>query len=370
MKKLQLRIITSIFAGLFLGLFVFTSCEGPAGPAGADGLNGTDGTSGLNGDVTCLACHNTAVKNTITAQFAQSQHASGAIAVEYAGGRASCAQCHSHDGFVEWAFSGEVEADIADPKAWECSTCHNLHNTFDSTDYAFRVQGAVTMLDGSGATIDQGNNNLCINCHQARTGRASFDKDPTTYTRTFSGDDYEVYKNTTAIGPNGTVTDDAVNMTVEVVFDVPAGYTYISSTHAGPHHGPQGNLWAGIGGTVAGTPYAPHSAGCVGCHMGPESNHSFMPHETNCDACHGSKETEMDAIAERVQIVGEALEAIHAVHFSEEDGLFHPVYASLTTVQFDAWFNFMYVLEDRSNGAHNPTYIKAMLTQCENALNL
>lgn len=365
MKKLQLRIITSIFAGLFLGLFVFTSCEGPEGPAG---INGTDGTNGVAGEVACMACHNTDVKSQITSQFAQSQHASGAIAVDYAGARAGCAECHSHEGFVEWAYSGEVSGDIAAPSAWECNTCHNLHNTFDSTDYAFRVNGAVTMVDGSGAVIDQGNNNLCINCHQARTSRSSFDKDPITYTKTFTGADYEVYAHTTAIGPNGSVTPDTINMSVVVVFDVPAGYSYISSTHAGPHHGTQGNLWAGLGGTETGTMYGPHSGGCVTCHMGEESNHSFKPETANCEGCHGDKDAEMDAIADRIQAVGEALEAIHAVHYS--DGAFHPVYASLEKDQFDAWWNFMYVLEDRSNSAHNPSYIKSLIDQCETALGL
>jgi hypothetical protein len=372
MKKLQLRIITTIFATLFLGSFVFTSCEGPEGPMGPAGTDGTDGVDGVDGNITCMACHNVDVKNQITAQFARSQHASGAIAVDYAGGRASCAQCHSHDGFLEWAWNGEVAENIADPKAWECSTCHALHQTMDSTDYAFRVSGAVTLLDESGAVVDEGNNNLCVNCHQARRGRDSYEGTADeTYERTFTGADAAHYAETPSIGPNGSITVNATQDTVVVVFDVPvATHTYINSTHAGPHHGPQGNLWAGLGGTETGDMYGPHSAGCVGCHMGDNSNHSFWPLDENCDACHGSKESEMDAIADRIHAVGEALEDLHAVHYDDEDGAYHPMYASLTKDQFDAFWNFMYVLEDRSNGAHNPTYIKALLTKCETVLGI
>ena len=376
MKKLQFRVFTTILAGLVLGLFVFTSCEGPAGPAGADGTDGLDGTNGVDGvdgvdgEVACLVCHNTTTKSDITVQFARSQHASGAIAVDYAGGRASCAQCHSHDGFVEYALNGEVAEDIADPKAWECSTCHNLHTTFEEDDYAFRLADAVTMIDDGTTVVDEGSNNLCINCHQARRDRVSYDGVvDTTYKRTFTGDDAAVYAQTTSIGPNGSVTVNGTGDTVVVVFDVPmATHAYISSTHAGPHHGPQANLWYGYGGSEVGQMYSPHSGGCVSCHMGPNKNHSFWPVAENCDACHGSKEAELEAIAARIEAVGEALEALHAVHFDGE--AWHPMYASLPKAEMDAWWNFMYVLEDRSNGAHNPTYIKALLTSCENTLGI
>ena len=44
------------------------------------------------------------------------------------------------------------------------------------------------------------------------------------------------------------------------------------------------------------------------------------------------------------------------------------MYASLTTAQFDAFWHFMICLEDRSDGAHNPTYFDAMLDQAKTAL--
>ena len=78
------------------------------GPAGADGVDGVDGQDGQDGQITCLACHAGNSMEAIQAQFAMSVHSAGAIAVDYAGGRAACAQCHSHEGFVQYAEFGGV----------------------------------------------------------------------------------------------------------------------------------------------------------------------------------------------------------------------------------------------------------------------
>lgn len=353
----------------FFAVAILMSCEGPEGPAGTDGVDGIDGTEGT---ADCFACHTGTLIETIQAQFYTSQHALGDIAVDYAGGRGSCAECHSHQGFVEWALTGEVAEDFSAPEAWKCETCHRLHTEFDSTDWAFRAGGAVTLLMDGTTELDEGNNNTCLNCHQARRPRSDYDgTENKTYTRTFTGDAIAMYT-TAAVGPAGVQgVLNGTGDTLTVVFDVPvATHVYISSEHAGPHHGPQGNLWKGLGGTIAGTAFSGHSGGCVMCHMGEASGHSFKPEEGNCEACHTSKEAEMEDIAERIEAIGEALEAIHAVHYSDEDGLFHPMYASLTTAQFNAWWNFTYVLEDRSNSAHNPTYIKSLISSCETALGL
>lgn len=366
------RYIYLVFIGL--ATFIFASCEGPAGPPGVDG---TDGTPGADGNVTCLVCHAGNVMEDIESEFYTSQHALGDIAVDYAGGRGSCAECHSHQGYVEWSIHGDVAEDFSAPEAWKCSTCHGLHETFDSTDYAFRAGGAVTLEDGT--VLDKGNNNTCLNCHKARRGDGYYDAVTTAeqYTREFTGDDIAAYT-VAAFGPAGSATLNGTMDTLTVVFDVPTTYVYISSTHAGPHHGPQGNVWAGVGaaGNVTEGAYASHDGGCVECHMG-ESGHSFIANEDNCVACHTSKDAAMDAIADRIEAVALALDALHAIHIDDTweageplFGLAHPMYASLPRAQFQAFWNFMIVLEDRSNSAHNPTYVKALLTQCETALGI
>ncbi len=361
-----------------MAFFVLWGCEGPAGLDGEDGKDGIDGIDGVDGKdgvdggtASCLSCHDSDNQTLVAIQFGTSAHSMGAIAVDYAGGRASCAECHSHEGFVEFALTGDVSANIANPSAWECNTCHALHTDFAADDYALRLAEPITFLAG-GTTVDEGNNNLCMNCHQSRRGVGDYDNatEDQTITRTFTGDDIEVYKHA-AVGPAGSITEYGTDSVV-VVFDVPqATHAYISSTHAGPHHGPQGNVWQGVGGTVDGSPYGAHSGGCTKCHMGPDSGHSFWAVEGNCqvDGCHSSsKQDDLDDFAKRVSDVGAALEALHAVHYS--DGAYHPVYASLERGQFNAWWNFMLLLEDRSNGAHNPTYYETLLTSIETELGL
>ncbi|MCF8299040.1 MAG: hypothetical protein K9J13_15940 [Saprospiraceae bacterium] len=353
--------------------FILSGCKGDAGPAGLAGLNGTDGTNGVDGNITCLACHSGTVKAAINAQFATSQHALGDIAVAYAGGRASCAQCHSHEGYVEWATFGSVANDFSAPTAFKCSTCHGLHSTFDSTDYAFRAGGAITLLADGTTMLDEGNNNVCINCHQTRRDFASYDvATAATYKQKFtSAADRAIYATTTAIGPNGSVTVYGTDSVV-VIFDVPTTHEYISSTHAGGHHGPQGNLWYGNVGATLGSMYAPHKDGCVACHMAAK-DHSFAPKSATCIACHADgtdKQGDLDDFEDRIHDVGVALEAIHAVHYDATDGAWHPLYASLTNAEFAAWWNFMVCLEDRSNGAHNPNYVDALLDAAETALGI
>ncbi|MCY1634077.1 hypothetical protein [Marinifilum sp. D737] len=369
MKKARL-FFQLIGLGVLAISLSIASCtkEGPMGPAGADG---TDGKDGVDGNSTCLACHGQEIKTTIEAQFSQSVHVSGLNAVDYAGGRASCAKCHSHQGYVEFAETGTVSGNISNPTAWECATCHSLHETMEAGDYALRLNGAVTLITDNTTVVDEGNNNTCLNCHQSRRNGEYYDKytEDQTFTRKFTGDDIAVYQ-TAAFGPAGSATLNATSDTLTVVFDVPTTHVYISSTHAGPHLSSQGNTWIGVGGytAAAGTMFSGHSDGCVKCHMGEASGHSFKPELDNCTSCHGEKDVYMDAIADRVEAIGVALEAIHAIH--EEDGEYHPMYASITREQFQAFWNFMILLEDRSNGAHNPTYVEALLDQAEALLGL
>jgi len=365
----ELKKLMYLFIALLAVLTMSCTKEGPQGPAGKDGVDGVDGA---DGSVTCLECHGGDVMDQVRFQFNSSAHNVGAIAVDYAGGRSYCAQCHSHEGFVEWATNGTIADDITAPSAWKCNTCHSLHKTFEVTDYAFRAGGPVTSVSDGTTVFDHGNNNTCMNCHQSRSNGDKYDNatEDKQYTKVFKGADIEAYSNA-AVGPNGSITLNPAGDELTVVFDVPTSNVYISSTHAGPHHGPQTNTFAGVGGytTEDGSVFGPHSDGCVTCHMGEASGHSFKPEDDNCLVCHTSVPTSsMDNTADRIHAVGEALESIHAVHFDGE--AWHPMYASLSRENFQAFWNFMIVLEDRSNGAHNPTYVKALLSEAEATLGI
>jgi len=333
-----------LFVILFsvLALF-FISCEGPVGSDGIDGIDGTDGTDGLagadgaDGNVTCLQCHATDKFEQARYDFAASQHSSGSVAVAYAGGNVAwgdCTRCHSSEGFIAFA-NGFEPQHITNPSPWVCGTCHSLHNEFTSEDYNLRMTTAASiwndgtfLLKGQDLMELEGGNALCANCHQSRRAE-----------------------------PN---------------IDVPGATFEITSTHYGPHHGPQANVLTGTGfaefdGTIS---YPdPNSAthmtpGCTGCHMANNS-HTFEPTLTGCTDCHtglasfdlnGSQTDIHDLLVE----LRDLLLAAGVLTGDDTDG-YHPVVGTYDMVLARAFFNWVGLEEDRSLGVHNPSYVNALL---------
>ena len=361
MKKTRL-FFQFVGIGVFAISLLIAGCtkEGPMGPAGADGTNGIDGT---DGNSTCLDCHSGDTKATIEAQFAMSVHSSGINAVDYAGGNASCARCHSHQGFVQYANTGTVAGTITNPTAWECTTCHGLHESFEATDYALRLKDPVHPIFDPAITMDlDGNSNLCANCHQSRRAEPIIDK---------PGDTYK-----------------------------------ITSTHYGPHHGAQANVVAGVGfaeieGSVAypapGSATHLAQASCTGCHMAEFDNendqggHTYNPSLLACNTCHGVTETDFNyggvrSIVEgQLETLRDELVRLGVVEFAQESvyelneetglielvalpGEYVPVVGTYPMVQARAFFNWAGLEEDRSLGVHNPKYVKALLQNSIEAL--
>lgn len=339
---------TSTFKLILLSIFcafLAVSCvkEGPMGPAGADGTNGTNGVDGQDGEdghVTCLTCHSTDQISKIQAEFAMSVHRAGLVAVDYAGGRASCAQCHSHEGFVQYAEFGKVLGDITNPTAWKCNTCHGIHKKFEYTDYAVRLSTPIKPMFNTSVTMDlKGNSNLCANCHQSRRPEPKLEK------------------------PN-----DA---------------TYrITTTHYGPHYGTQGNVVAGMGlaeipGSVAypapgSNKHLVHNGqnvSCTACHMGTYGNgggHTWKPNLNACNSCHNATEKDFNYggvqtdIENKLHELREILIAKGIVAGDEVEG-YHPVIGTFPMIQAQAFFNWKGIEDDRSLGVHNPKYVRALL---------
>ncbi|MCF7808710.1 MAG: hypothetical protein K9N38_09340 [Candidatus Marinimicrobia bacterium] len=334
----MLRMFKLLPLAILALLVAFTvSCEGPAGADGADGMDGADGADGADGHLTCLGCHNDATMLDNKLEMARSQHKLGDIAVNYAGGRASCAQCHGHEGFVEWSETGTVAGNYTTPSPWQCSTCHGLHATFEEDftgdDAALRAVGAVTLMFDEATEADYGNSNLCINCHQSRRGYASYD--------------------------DGTGTDVA-----------------ITSSLAGPHHGPQANLLMGNNGVTAGSEHAHASVGCAGCHMKETTGddldiaggHTFWPTAEACADCHSGADN-FDLFSGQTTIQGK-LDNLAGLLVTAGvlDSAHHVVVGTYPRAEVQAWWNWDLVYEDRSLGVHNPTYAKALLDASITAL--
>ena len=314
--------------------------QGPQGPAGADGEDGVDG-QGIN---LCMDCHNTETLTNIQAEFTTSAHSAGAIAVDYAGGRSYCAPCHSHEQFVQTVELGGVKGNITNPSAWQCNTCHGLHEEFDGTDISLRVNEPVVANWDKSKTMDLiGGSNLCATCHQTRRAEPNLSN---------PGETFE-----------------------------------ITSSHYGPHHGPQANVVLGEGfAEIAGEEEYPEpgsslhysSLSCTGCHMGEYGaggGHSFKPNLDACTSCHqgaedfdiGGGQTEIATMLDELR---DKLLALGVIEGDEEHG-YHPVNsgdddtsaeeATFPMVQVQAFFNWIGLVEDRSLGAHNPKYVEALL---------
>lgn len=332
-------------------MFTAPSCvkEGPMGPAGDNGTNGTNGTDGAAGSVTCLACHSGNNMAQKRAEFATSAHSSGAVAVEYAGARAGCARCHSHEGFVQFIELGINDLPVTNPSAWECSTCHGIHKTFEGKDYALRVNAPAVPVVAANGTMDlKGSSNLCATCHQSRSAEPGTDKPGANYTMTvrtyphYSAQSNVLYGN---------------------------GFAEIPGSAAYPTKGTSAHL------TMTG-------GSCVGCHMGTftakQGGHSYIPSLKACNDCHGGTPStnynygaiQTDTQAKLDQLRDKLL-ALGVITKTTVDGVnsYSPKAGSVPMVQAQAVFNYFGIKYDRSLGVHNPKYVKALLVNTLEALN-
>lgn len=274
----------------------------------------------------CMACHDDSTVIT-GKKFAweQSLHGSGTAAA-YAGGRGSCTACHSGASFSTMVASGQNPSEfstVVDVTRQDCRACHQIHTSYTTADWELETTAPVGLYAFEDVTFDGGKGNLCANCHQPR--------------RVITG-----------------YVDDA------------NGVTNVTSTHWGPHHGPQSAMLLGIGGAgdVKGVSSA-HSVlvrdTCVTCHVGENDNHTFEPAVSACVTCHADAENfDIDGVQTEVEALiaelGELLEAKGLYH----DG--HPVVGTYPIAEADALWNYILIaVEDGSLGVHNPGYTKALL---------
>ena len=356
-KKLRKYGAFLLALGLLATIIIVAGCQGPAGsagsagPAGPAGSAGTAGAQGVAGPAgpagpagsagpvatdTCSDCHNdTTLVKARQVQVENSLHGGG---YTFERNGTSCAACHTAEGAIIRFETGTMSLDAAvdNPSPINCRTCHEIHTTYTSDDWALRVTEPVEIAL-TGDTLDLGAANLCATCHQPRTS-------------------YEI--------PT-----------------VGGGDVEITSTRFGPHHGPQSTMLAGLAGygDYNGTTvhYDMISDGCVTCHMADaygkqagghtmvmeyEYHGHEVPNTAACESCHGEIEdfdvdgtvTEIDALAEELKalLLGQGM--------LDEDGYAIP--GTYTSAEAGALWNYRtVVIEDRSHGIHNPAYAKFLL---------
>ena len=291
----------------------------------------------------CMDCHNdTTIILAREVQWENSLHGAG---YTFERNGASCAGCHTSEGFTEHMAAGttEIAETIQDPSPINCRTCHNIHDTYTSSDWSLTSSDPVT-LELTGDVFDLGKGNLCANCHQPRTS-------------------YEI-----PVAGGGDVE--------------------ITSTRFGPHHGDQSSMLVGVGGYgdefTGSSLHDDVENGCITCHMssaygkqsgGHTMNVTYEYHgavEENlagCIACHEDIETfDRDGLQTEVE---EMLEEVHVLLVAQglidgESG--SGITGTFTSEQAGALWNYKTVEEDRSMGVHNPKYAKYLLETALEAL--
>ncbi len=313
---------------------------------------------------TCGQCHDAPDHHVKNFEWGTSLH--GRTTVDRAE-RATCAPCHSSSGFVDNndpaynEFTGEfTPVRTSFKEGITCAACHNPHAAGGQIHQLRDIQSATFeyLVPEPGTTnvvkyveTRGGAGLVCMSCHHSRR----------------NAEDYV----------QGNV-----------------------SSHFGPHHGPQGDMIAGVNAIEYGRdmPSSKHLSvvedSCAHCHMqdayddlpdyaqGKVGGHSFTLsyhdgtnapiHLTEaCSSCHGEIE-DFDFGGEDYNLNG-LVEGVQ----SEIEGLMHdlslllppvgspdisPSSSTYNTLELkQALYNYLFVEEDGSHGVHNPKYAAAIL---------
>ncbi len=331
------------------------SCHGP----GSEHAGDTNKIDLSISDGVCGQCHDDLTFHPKGTQWRRSAHAQG---VSFAAGRGFCNQCHSGYGFID-KMDGKPEAEWRTGfQQISCAVCHDPHSK--ANEHQLRKVDDVTLLNGEVVSFG-GLGKLCMQCHHARE------------------DGPEVAQNW--------------------------------FRRFGPHHNPQADMLAGTNAIHFGQdiPSSNHSLyvpnTCVTCHMsetpaaGEPGQHWVGEHTWNmhwdggtpedpgddvynvsaCRECHGpinsfadikaKKDYDGDGVAEAVQDevrglldeLGKLLPPLGDPAVSAGTAREDPGY---TPVQLLAAYNYMFVLEDQSDGIHNFQYAVNLLETARRAL--
>ena len=339
-----------LFVAFFscLVLVGFESCKGDQGVVGPAGPAGPEGPIGQDGVENCMDCHNNS--QLISEKLFQWEFSVHALGGHYERNTASCAGCHTSQGFLDRLLTGDMNAsmEIENPLPQNCYTCHKIHDSYTESDWDNTTRDPVTLWVG-GANVDLGVANLCINCHQARVPTPALP----------------------AVGETETYT--------------------LTNKRYGPHHGSQGMVFTGNGAYEIGTGYenSLHTTlvenACITCHMasimgGNEAGgHTFRViseegdlNIAGCVQCHTDTddlETKYTDTQADITILLDSLgNRLNALGLLDDDLAYAVVPQDFTSLQLGVLWNYQYIKEDKSLGVHNYKFAKTLLENSIEAL--
>lgn len=331
----------ALLGALVLAAVLIAACgtPGPQGEPGPAGPQGEPGPMPAPSELTCTECHNdTTLIVSKQAQFKEtSVHGTGEAFIR--GETTACAGCHGSEGTKARINAGLLPHDasvegVVNVSPFNCRTCHNIHTTYTDEDWALTGGGQAVKMEYTDGTFDGGAGNLCANCHQIRN-------------------------------PKPEVKD---------------GNVAVASSRYGTHYGVESQMLLGEGGLGLADDPSPHYKDvddtCVTCHMGGESNHTYLPKVARCQECHSDAENfDVKGVQTEVKAM---LEELHTIFVDTKllnpetdlwgiwDGskFVNPSADAPLVVPeavANAMWNYKFVTYDQSNGVHNTEYAKALL---------
>ncbi|HEX9161061.1 MAG TPA: hypothetical protein VF980_05070 [Thermoanaerobaculia bacterium] len=169
--------------------FTNIQCENCHGPQNSVAHNSSDtrlrpwdaqySRMSLSSDV-CGSCHGEPTRHGRFQQWQLSGHANYEVATSE-GTDATCAKCHSAQGFLQWQDKGFSTANLTvtwtadDVHPQTCQTCHDPHDMGTTsgdanTNAKVRVMGKTPLLMAGFTANNVGSAATCMTCHNGRRG--------------------------------------------------------------------------------------------------------------------------------------------------------------------------------------------------------
>ena len=155
-------------------------CENCHGPQDSAAHMKKDGSRKTLSSEVCGSCHGEPARHGRYQQWQLSGHANYELAVSE-GTDATCAKCHSAQGFVAWKNNNFSTANLTvdwtteDVHPQTCATCHDPHDVGTTsggptTNAKVRVFGNTPLLMAGFSATNVGSGATCMTCHNGRRG--------------------------------------------------------------------------------------------------------------------------------------------------------------------------------------------------------